>query len=203
MTCKGSGFRKSVAEFDKIERPGSAPLLRERVDTGISAETLCDLGPVESTPADRDGGEPVDMGIDVETLSKVCPAPPMKPGTEFAPGVEFSPMHHRFIEQCCEGLHGERLALIARAGVALTNRVLRKSQSYGGQILNKRRILRPDEKPSESIMSRKSDKIERIASLVSGEAGAKIETLAETMADDAGYSLLWLVANLLEEGGAE
>ena len=102
------------------------------------------------------------------------------------------------IRQAQAGQRGPQQKLIALLGLQVVDLLLRKNHDYGGSVFDSPEML-PDMKPTDALMVRMSDKIQRMKSLMTQEAEVN-ESMEDTMKDQAGYSILWLCCNWIEQG---
>jgi hypothetical protein len=71
--------------------------------------------------------------------------------------------------------------------------LLQKNSDYGGSAWQVP-LLAPQLTPRQAIQCRMSDKVMRLAKLLTGEQAQVQESIDDTMKDLAGYSILWLGA---------
>lgn len=86
----------------------------------------------------------------------------------------------------------EMRELIHKTMAELESLVMRKNHDYGNAAA-KSPYLVPGSTPFNAIMTRKSDKIERERSMMSGCVDTVGEPLEKTLMDDAGYSILAVI----------
>ena len=87
---------------------------------------------------------------------------------------------------------------LAHTGVEIVSTLLRKNADYG-DTAGRSPLLAPDLSPCKALLVRMSDKVARLANLIShGEPSQVDESLRDTMRDLAGYAIRWLVANNTE-----
>lgn len=102
-----------------------------------------------------------------------------------------------------EGHYGKNQQRLALMAVNLGTTLVRKNSSYGGAIWRPP-ILLPKQTARERVLSRMSDKIERMVNLLQdreGQApGFTEESFDETVFDLAGYCLLLLASPPAEDG---
>lgn len=94
------------------------------------------------------------------------------------------------IRQAAAGQFGEDQRAIVTEGLAILDMLLRKNTDYGGSAWQTP-LLASHLSPREAIQCRMSDKVHRLARLLSGEQAAVSESVDDTMADLAGYAILW------------
>lgn len=97
------------------------------------------------------------------------------------------------IREAAAGKHGEDQRQLVTAGLEILHTLLRKNADYGGSAWQIP-ILAPTLSPRQAIQCRMSDKVMRLARLLSGETAQVQESIEDTMRDLAGYSVLWLGA---------
>jgi hypothetical protein len=97
------------------------------------------------------------------------------------------------IRQAAAGQHGEDQKRLVSAGLSVVDTLLRKNADYGGSAWQVP-VLAPKLTPREAIQCRMSDKVARLARLLSGEKAQVSESIEDTMKDLAGYAVLWLGA---------
>ena len=102
------------------------------------------------------------------------------------------------IRQAQAGQRGPQQKLIALLGLQVVDLLLRKNHDYGGSVFQSPEML-PDMKPTDALIVRMSDKIQRMKYLMTREAEVS-ESMEDTMKDQAGYSILWLCCNWIEQG---
>ena len=98
---------------------------------------------------------------------------------------------NKTIEDALSGSRGEGQQRIAIEGLAWIELVLSKNMNYGGSVW-KAPALTPEMPVSSAILVRMSDKVSRIASLMSGVKDAVNEPLEDTIKDLGAYCLLYL-----------
>lgn len=99
------------------------------------------------------------------------------------------------------GAQGDDQCLIAEMGIEIIATLLRKNKDYGSSVF-KRPAYVPDLPAGAAILVRKSDKLQRLAHLMSSNKTPEVaESIIDTMKDDVGYGILWLVN--LERGDNE
>lgn len=89
------------------------------------------------------------------------------------------------------GERGEDQKRIAMVGLDWLETILSKNLNYGGSVW-KAPALTPEMPVSSAILVRMSDKVSRIASLMSGVKDAVNEPLEDTIKDLGAYCLLYL-----------
>jgi hypothetical protein len=95
------------------------------------------------------------------------------------------------IRQAAAGQHGEDQKRLVTSGLEVVTTLLQKNADYGGSAWQVP-ILAPQLTPRQAIQCRMSDKVMRLAKLLSGEQAQVQESIEDTMKDLAGYSILWL-----------
>ena len=95
------------------------------------------------------------------------------------------------IRQAAAGQHGEDQKRLVTSGLQVVTTLLQKNADYGGSAWQVP-ILAPQLTPRQAIQCRMSDKVMRLAKLLSGEQAQVQESIEDTMKDLAGYSILWL-----------
>ena len=95
------------------------------------------------------------------------------------------------IRQAAAGQHGEDQRHLVTAGLEVVTTLLKKNSDYGGSVWQVP-ILAPQLTPRQAIQCRMSDKVQRLARLLSGEKPQVQESIDDTMRDLAGYAILWL-----------
>jgi hypothetical protein len=97
------------------------------------------------------------------------------------------------IRSAAAGQRGDDQRRLVTSGLEVVDTLLRKNADYGGSAWQVP-ILAPKLTSREAIQCRLSDKIQRLARLLSGEQAEVAESIEDTMRDLAGYSILWLGA---------
>jgi len=95
------------------------------------------------------------------------------------------------IRQAAAGQHGEDQKRLVTSGLEVVTTLLQKNSDYGGSAWQVP-LLAPQLTPRQAIQCRMSDKVMRLAKLLSGEQAQVAESIEDTMKDLAGYSILWL-----------
>jgi hypothetical protein len=95
------------------------------------------------------------------------------------------------IRSAAGGQRGEDQKRLAVTGLEVVGTLLRKNTDYGSSAWQVP-ILAPRMTPREAIQCRMSDKVARLAKLLTGDQAAVEESIEDTMRDLAGYSILWL-----------
>jgi hypothetical protein len=97
------------------------------------------------------------------------------------------------IREAAAGKHGEDQRQLVTAGLQIVDTLLKKNTDYGGSAWQTP-ILAPTLSARQAIQCRMSDKVMRLARLLSGETALVQESIEDTMRDLAGYSVLWIAA---------
>jgi hypothetical protein len=97
----------------------------------------------------------------------------------------------RLVESALTGERGEDQRRIATLGVIWLQTLLAKHADYGGSVW-KEPILLPGTEAGDAILTRMSDKIERLRTLRTRPAEVVGETYGDTIGDLGSYCLLWL-----------
>ena len=95
------------------------------------------------------------------------------------------------IREAAAGHHGEDQKRLVTSGLEVVTTLLQKNADYGGSAWQVP-LLAPQLTPRQAIQCRMSDKVMRLAKLLSGEQAQVQESIEDTMRDLAGYSILWL-----------
>jgi hypothetical protein len=97
------------------------------------------------------------------------------------------------IRQAAAGQHGDDQRRLVSSALEIVDTLLRKNADYGGSAWQVP-LLAPELTPREAIQCRMSDKVQRLARLLGGNAAQVDESIKDTMKDLAGYAILWLGA---------
>jgi hypothetical protein len=97
------------------------------------------------------------------------------------------------VREAAAGQHGEDQKRLAMCGLEVVTTLLHKNADYGGSAWQVP-LLAPQLTPRQAIQCRMSDKVMRLAKLLTGEQAQVAESIEDTMKDLAGYSILWLGA---------
>lgn len=108
-------------------------------------------------------------------------------------GSEVTISDFEIIRQAVAGDHGDDQRVISVLGLKIVEMLLLKNRDYGSSAW-KRPMLSQNMTAREAIQCRMSDKIERLAMLLSGNEALVQESIEDTMRDLAGYAILWLGA---------
>jgi len=95
------------------------------------------------------------------------------------------------IRSAAAGQHGDTQRQLAVTGLEVISTLLKKNSDYGGSAWQVP-LLAPRLTAREAIQCRMSDKVQRLANLLTGEKAQVEESIEDTMRDLAGYSILWL-----------
>lgn len=104
----------------------------------------------------------------------------------------------KLIDEALNGSRGEGQMRIAEIGLALVETLLKKNSDYGSSAWLAP-IMKPSMSPSDGILVRMSDKINRIRSLLEKPAEVA-ESLNDSFADLGGYCILWVARPQETEG---
>ena len=97
------------------------------------------------------------------------------------------------IREAAAGQHGEDQKRLVTSGLEVVTTLLQKNADYGGSAWQVP-LLAPQLTPRQAIQCRMSDKVMRLAKLLTGQQAQVAESIEDTMKDLAGYSILWLGA---------
>lgn len=96
------------------------------------------------------------------------------------------------IEAAIKGDRGGDQKRIAEQCVATAALILRKNADYGCSVWKSPTLL-PKLSPSDAILVRMGDKVDRLQSLLSRDGKGEVdESIADTIADLSAYGLLYL-----------
>lgn len=96
-----------------------------------------------------------------------------------------------YLEECCEGTHGEEQRQLAKVGLWLITTVLDKNNDYGASAWRSPRFAQ-HLTPEDALWTRFSEKIDRLEFLLAQPDSQRLqdESVSDTLLDTAGYSLL-------------
>lgn len=97
------------------------------------------------------------------------------------------------IRSAAAGHHGDDQKRLVSTGLEIVDTLLKKNADYGGSAWEVP-ILAPQMTARQAIQCRMSDKVKRLANLLSGQKPEVEESIEDTMRDLAGYAMLWLGA---------
>lgn len=97
------------------------------------------------------------------------------------------------IRQAAAGQFGDDQRQLVSAGLGIVDTLLRKNSDYGRSAWQVP-LLAPNISAREAIQCRMSDKVQRLATMLSGSKPQVQESIEDTMIDLAGYAILWLGA---------
>lgn len=97
------------------------------------------------------------------------------------------------IRQAAAGQFGDDQRQLVSAGLGIVDTLLRKNADYGGSAWQVP-LLAPNISAREAIQCRISEKVQRLATMLSGSKPQVQESIEDTMRDLAGYAILWLGA---------
>lgn len=127
--------------------------------------------------------------IDIETMSKLSVIDEL-----------LTPIEDQNLDLLKEALYNRRgvyQSAIARAGLGLIAKLLRKNHDYGGSVFEPP-ILAPSMKPEEALRVRMSDKIKRVQTLLQVKSEVTDESIVDTLHDLGGYIILDMALKGLE-----